>query len=154
MGFTSLTEVTKTAGAYRGGRQKRAPDTALVSIVKSPNGKTASHALSFTLYPGVAKKARLVEGDRVDILFDAADGLCLIRRNNQGAWTLSANNRKKGQRSNSLRLQATLRRGMPYFMFDDSMSATEAEWDIDDDDGGLLIQLPRHPKANGGPAGW
>jgi len=162
MAFISLTESLTKAGRHAGrrggGHPKRADDTLLLGICRSGKKEDDRFSLLFTLYPDVYKRARFQHHDRMDVLFDNESGLCLIRRNNKGLWSLyhKTAGGKVARRSASppLNMQMTIQPEMPYFRYRQNLPSVAVEWDIENEEGGILLQLPRHPAAKPSDKGW
>ena len=150
MAFISLSETANKTLKRRSGRGSVRNINCLgVAIHNQTNqaDKKAPPAFSlvFTLYPGPIKAARFLRGDRVDLLFDADSGLCVLRRCPEGRWSLSGRQTGKARNDGTLRFQLMLTPGVPYYGINRPMPLREAEWELDEETGNLIIQLPKHP---------
>lgn len=97
MAFISLSEIasqqSSVAGRGKHGRGKRVVGKRL-SIGVTSSGKSKSGqprpALRFRISKDLAQEARILPGDRVDVLIDTNERLGLVRRVNTGGYSASA----------------------------------------------------------------
>lgn len=137
MAFQSLKDIVlqNRKGAARGGKGRVVrPDKISFSTDASGGNGKARYALRITIPPEIAKKARFIKGDFVDLLFDKEDMRCQIKRVTEGGWKLSLHSK-----SGLLSVKVTLCKGMP------SVSKT-FECDYQIEDMGIAFELP--PEAS------
>lgn len=92
--------------------------------------KAKRFSLTVRIPPEVVTKARIIAGDKVDILIDQQSKLVIVRRISSGGWTLSKANSK-----GSLAVKVTWQVGMP------SVSETVfCDYTLVDD--GICFELP------------
>lgn len=93
MNFVSAQKMIEEQGRPTGGRGRRsgADITFATDITRSHRCSNPSpfYSVRFSLSKEVIKKARLLPGDKVDVLFDKENNAGLIRRTTSGGWALS-----------------------------------------------------------------
>lgn len=100
MTFISLTKLANIQPGL--GRPKLDCDVSFHTHITGRNKKKATFAMVIRLSKSIAKQARLIHGDKIDIAFDVENRMGLIRRVTASQWALSNN-----------RIQITIREGMP-----------------------------------------
>lgn len=92
MTFTSVSNIAEKSRKPRGNNVNR--DGASQSLLFSSNSKGVGdeqRQISFRISAPLAREARLLIGDRVDILFDTKDRIGLIKRVKSGGYKLTTN---------------------------------------------------------------
>jgi len=88
MAFKSIDEIRKTMINYRSANGIASINKSLmIGIAK--NGKQATDQFCLRITESLAREARLLIGDRVDILIDQEARLGLVKRVAKGGWALS-----------------------------------------------------------------
>lgn len=135
MGFLSLTEIKKSNTHMRVANAGVKQCELTVSVAKGylrKSDNVQTYALTFRIRNDLLEKARFLNGDIVDVLFDPDQGIGLIRRNNDGAMTLHAGKSEP----NSCRISITLRSGMP------AVKSTRACESVEVNNEGIMFTLP------------
>jgi hypothetical protein len=97
--------------ARRGGagsQAKFSSDEVVLSIDKSGAKGAVAYSLRISIHKTIAKKARLIEGDRIQFGFNQEKGIGIIRRVNDGGYRLSGCNKK----SDRLYIKPNWRKGL------------------------------------------
>jgi len=130
MAFKTLQELTGVE-AKRGNHSKIPSDQILFATDKRSKGDKGSlFCMRIGIPVKTAKKARFVAGDKVEVLFDVADRVGLVRRVSSGGYTLC-----KHHENSRLTVKATYYPGMP--TVSDSVGCLS---DVTDD--GIVFMLP------------
>jgi hypothetical protein len=97
---------------------------------KGTNG-VDRHNIRIVIGGKLAKKARLISGDKVDFLFDGENGIAVLRRipvGSDGFTLYYSGGAKASKRSGNLTMKVSYRKGMPR----PSQNSIDAEASIDD----------------------
>lgn len=105
--FVSIKSLPRVS---RGDRSSFDPQELIYAIDQTGGRERVKYAMRIGIPSHAAKEARLIKGDRVDILFDKEAGLGLVKRVNSGGWAVSAPHKKQAER---LYVCATYTAGMP-----------------------------------------
>lgn len=108
MGFVSVTELKTANGSkFWGGSRRHGADIVIATHVS----RATKPALAITISLQIAKKARLIAGDRVEIFFDeqSAPRRCLIKRVSEGGLCVSG----RGPKEKRLGIKVTWIKGIP-----------------------------------------
>lgn len=108
MAFKDIQELSGASCRRGGGSRVGDDDISFATDLASRKSGEPCYSMRIGIPTHVAKKARLIEGDRIRILFDETAGLGLIKRINGDGWKLTPTH--KGGR---LVVKVTLRPGMP-----------------------------------------
>lgn len=110
MAFVSATEIAKRSN--RGGTRRTRIQEDLVMATDSQRSKNnPGYALRIGMTQALAERARFLPGDRVDLLIDAEERRCMIRRVDTGGWKLTSPN--PGSAGGRLLLKMKHREGLP-----------------------------------------
>ncbi len=91
MAFESINEKRKAIGNYRvSSGVRNGGKSLMIGMSKSCDGKSRQFCLRIT--ESLAREARLLVGDRIDILIDEEARLGLVKRVTSGGWALSLAN--------------------------------------------------------------
>lgn len=92
MGFISADEFFKSQRSKCGNAVNRhSEDITFATNRTGYKDKTNTYSMAIGISQSIAKLARIIPGDRVDILFDPEQRIGLIKRVNSGGWKLSGN---------------------------------------------------------------
>jgi hypothetical protein len=129
MAFKSLTECfTSERGGGRHGSYS--PEDIVIATDRAGFKAERRYSLRIAIGHSVAKKARLIKGDRVDILFDRGARAGLLRRVTNGGWKLTS-----GSIKDKLFVKVQLKPGMPTI-------ASPAGCPCEVTDDGIIFTLP------------
>lgn len=117
MAFVSAIKITeqvtgRKAGDKHGKGMSKSPIVFATDIGAKTTGGEPVYSLRVSIHPDLAKEARLLAGDRVDILFDREGRRGLIVRTQKNGWTLTRHNASKSS-PQRLCVKMTLRPGLP-----------------------------------------
>lgn len=129
MAFKSASEITKRVQRV-GPSGEDLTMTTDTQATKS-NGER-SYSLRFGVSMALLKEARIMEGDRVDLLFDEEARLGLIKRVTAGGWAVG----RRTSTSSKITIQLTWAEGLP------SVSGPSACESVSVTDEGILFVLP------------
>ena len=131
MAFESIRDCF--AGRRTNGRPSAYPKDEIVFAIDKGSGKGQNRfCLRIAIHPEVAKKAKLIKGDVVDILFDKVEKAGLIKRVLSGGWKLTS-----GDSQSRLNVKTNYKPGMPSIN-----GSTSCPCEITDD--GILFYLPEN----------
>lgn len=131
MGFKSVRECFVSGDGKLTGRNMYRDDDLVFSTDKSCGAGGLRYSMRVSIRSVFAKKARIIRGDLVDILFDEGAKAGLIKRVNSGGWKLTASK----DNSQWLSVRITYKPGMP-----SAASAVSCLCEITDE--GLVFTLP------------
>ena len=133
-GFMSASELAGQFGSRRtGARARKAAQLVFTTTTTgSTNGKTRV-ALVFAIYPDLMKQARWQANDRIDVLFNAAEGTGLLKRITAGGYALTPRGEKAGA---AHQVKFTWYEGMPFI----DRAAEIAQYTLTDE--GVLFTFP------------
>ena len=107
MAFKSVRECFG-ANAHGGGREKYSSDEVVFATDQAGMKRDGRYAMRVAIHSTIAKKARLIKGDLVDVLFDEQAKVGLIKRVNDRGWKLT-----NGHESSRLTVKISMKPGMP-----------------------------------------
>jgi hypothetical protein len=91
------------------GRRERYPSDEIVFATDQAGMKRdGRYAMRVAIHATIAKKARLIKGDLIDVLFDEQAKVGLIKRVNDRGWTLTS-----GSTCARLTVKISMKPGMP-----------------------------------------
>ena len=130
MAFKSVRECFD-ANANIGGRERHPSDEIVFATDQAGTVRDGRYAMRVAIHSTIAKKARLIKGDLVDILFDEPAKVGLIKRVNAGrGWKLTT-----GSENSRLTVKISMKPGMPSIE-----KATGCPCEITDE--GIVFTLP------------
>ena len=125
-----------SASQFIGTNAGRRSNAAIVLATDQQNiNGGVGYALRMGIANHVAKEARFLVGDKVDLLIDEEGRRCLIKRDPKGRWSLHTSKSVKASRSRMM-LKITFRVGMP------SVATTTAIDDYEITPEGILLRMP------------
>lgn len=145
MAFISLSGIADTSRGV--GKYQRGPHTSSRQYIVvgmgtggfSKNGDERK-SIVIRLSTALAKEARILHGDRLDLLFDKDSRLGLLKRVNKGGYAASATGKKRDEiepsKFYSVTMKLTYYPGMPIFK-----AYTECE-NVNISDEGILFDIP------------
>jgi len=138
MAFVSISDITGHTGR-KGNKPANAADVVVAVDKASKKGEPTRFSLRVSISPDIAKKARLIAGDRVTILFDrdAPTPQALLKRVASGGWMLSASSKHvvKGGVASRLTARFTWTVGLPSLAEPEQCDAVVT-------DEGVLFDIP------------
>ena len=116
MAFTYLSEFAKKTGFNHFGRQRNNSDVVIATDICA-QGKKSSYALRVSITAEIAKKARILPGDMVDIAFDqdTSPPMGKLTRVISGGWKIGKVGGAKGNSNSRLSVKIHFIKGMPSF---------------------------------------